>query len=650
MPGRIKAEDVAAVKDRTAIEDVVREHVTLRPAGVGSLKGLCPFHDEKTPSFNVRPSAGSYHCFGCGAGGDVIHFIQEVEHLTFTEAVERLATRLGMELHYEDGTGSAREGGGLQRRGRLLEANRVAEEYYRERLLDGAEARQGRDFLRARGFYRPEAERFGVGYAPRSGEAVTRYLREKGFSEDEIVTAGLTGRGSRGLYDRFRGRLVWPIRDTSGATLGFGARRLFDDDKIAAKYLNTAESPVYKKSQVLYGLDLARKVISTAREAVVVEGYTDVMAAHLSGVEGAVATCGTAFGVEHIKVLRRLMRDESDRAPARVVFTFDGDAAGQKAAMKAFEEDQRWAAQSYVAVAPDGMDPCDLRLAKGEHAVKALVEDAQPMFEFAVRTVIGRFDLETAEGRIQAARAAAPIIATIRDTSLRPEYVRTVSGWLGLEVEQVQAEVVRAARRPASEGALTGPNAARSRVVDAPDPAEADDGAYQPPSLPAPDLRDPVVFAERQLLQALLQFPDQFATATIDAIPPAAFSAPAHRAVFDGIRSVPDGAAGLSTLAWTTAVGEAASLLVRGLVAELAVAPLPTKADPTTGRPPQRYVDALVLGVHEAAVSRDIADAIASLRRLQNDPDVPRETIRTRTEGLHELERRRIQLREGMGA
>ncbi len=662
MAGRIRAEDVVTVKERTPIEDVVREHVTLRPAGVGALKGLCPFHDEKTPSFNVRPAVGSYHCFGCGAGGDVIRFVQEVEHLTFAEAVERLATRLGMELRYEDGAGPARDAGGLARRGRLLEANRVAEEYYRGHLLTGPEPRTGRDFLRARGFGGSEAERFGVGYAPRGGENLTRHLREKGFTEEEIVTAGLAARGSRGLYDRFRGRLVWPIRDTSGATLGFGARRLFDDDRITAKYLNTAETPVYKKSQVLYGVDLARRAISRDRLAVVVEGYTDVMAAHLSGVEGAVASCGTAFGAEHIKILRRLMRDETGLGPAKVVFTFDGDTAGQNAAMKAFEEDQRWAAQSFVAVAPDGMDPCELRQARGGHALAALVADAVPMFEFAVRTVISRFDLDTAEGRIQAARAAAPIIATIRDASLRPEYVRTVSGWLGLEIEQVRAEVAAAARRPRPS---TGPPPGYAvsvgeelsppyRASDrrAPDRRAPDLPASDLPAsdLPTPDLRDPVVLAERQLLQALLQYPDQFAVATIEGIPPEAFSAPAHRAVFDGIRSVPQGAQGRSTLAWTSAVAQEASILVRGLVAELAVAPLPTRADPVTGTPPQRYVDALVLGVHEAAVSRRIADAIGTLRRLQNDPEVSREAIRAHTEVLHELERRRIQLREGLGA
>ncbi|HSO65283.1 MAG TPA: DNA primase [Ornithinibacter sp.] len=646
MAGRIKAEDITAVKERTSIEDVVRDHVTLRPAGVGSLKGLCPFHDEKSPSFTVRPAVGSYHCFGCGEGGDVLSFVQKVEHLSFTESVERLAAKLGLELRYEEG-GGPREGGvSLGKRSRLVEAHRVAQEFYAAILQDTTdpEARPGRDFLRERGFDGTAAERFGCGFAPRSGEALTRHLRERGFTEDEMVTAGLSGRGSRGLYDRFRGRLVWPIRDTTGDTVGFGARRVLDEDRIAAKYLNTSETPIYKKSQVLYGLDSAKKAIATERRAVVVEGYTDVMAAHLAGVEGAVATCGTAFGVDHIKILRRIMRDEADVSPARVIFTFDGDAAGQKAAMRAFGEDQRWAAQSFVAVAPDGMDPCDLRLAKGDAAVRALVDAAVPMFEFAVRTTIRRFDLETAEGRVQAMKAVAPIVGSIRDTSLRPEYTRTVSGWLGLEVEQMAAEVRKAGR---------------VRHDDAPDPSRRPASTDEVPepgigeaaaALPVPNLRDPVVFTERQLLQALVQYPQQFDQSTYDALEPEAFSAPAHRAVLDGIRIAAPTSRRGSTSAWVAAVAEHAPLAVRGLVTELSVAPLPTRYDSSTGLPPQRYLDSLVTGIRDAHLGRRIADAMASVRRVQNDPDADPADLRERTMVLHRLEIERVRLREGVSS
>ncbi|MFL6150963.1 MAG: DNA primase [Ornithinibacter sp.] len=645
MAGRIRAEDIATVKERTSIEDVVRDHVTLRPAGVGSLKGLCPFHDEKTPSFTVRPTVGSYHCFGCGEGGDVISFVQKVEHLTFTESIERLAAKLGLELRYEEG-GGPREGGmSLGKRSRLIEAHRVAQEFYAEILLDTGrpDARVGRDFLRERGFDGVAAERFGIGFAPQGGEALSRHLRERGFTEDEMVTGGLSGRGSRGLYDRFRGRLVWPIRDTTGDTVGFGARRLFDDDRIAAKYLNTSETPIYKKSQVLYGLDAAKKAISTERRAIVVEGYTDVMAAHLSGVEGAVATCGTAFGVDHIKILRRIMRDETDGPQARVIFTFDGDAAGQKAAMKAFGEDQRWAAQSFVAVAPDGMDPCELRIAKGDAAVRALVDDAVPMFEFAVRTTIRRFDLDTAEGRVQAMKAVAPIIGSIRDTSLRPEYTRTVSGWLGIEVEQMAAQVRKAGRVRHDDPVDTSHRPAGTDDVPEPAPGEAT-------PLPVPDLRDPVVFTERQLLQALIQYPQQFPDEAVDSLRPEAFVAPAHRAVLDGIRIAAPTARKASTAAWVAAVGEAAPLAVRGLVSELSVAPLPTRFDSSSGLPPQRYLDSLVVGVRDAQLGRLIADAMASVRRVQNDPDSDPTDLRERTMALHRLELERVALRERLSS
>jgi DNA primase len=645
VAGRIKAEDIATVKERTSIEDVVRDHVTLRPAGVGSLKGLCPFHDEKTPSFTVRPTVGSYHCFGCGEGGDVISFVQKVEHLTFTESIERLAAKLGIELHYEEG-GGPREGGvSLGKRSRLIEAHRVAQEFYAALLLDTGrpDARAGRDFLRERGFDSAAAATFGIGFAPQGGEALSRHLRERGFTEDEMVTGGLSGRGSRGLYDRFRGRLVWPIRDTTGDTVGFGARRLFDDDRIAAKYLNTSETPIYKKSQVLYGLDAAKKAISTERRAIVVEGYTDVMAAHLSGVEGAVATCGTAFGIEHIKILRRIMRDETDGPQARVIFTFDGDAAGQKAAMKAFGEDQRWAAQSFVAVAPDGMDPCELRIAKGDAAVRALVDDAVPMFEFAVRTTIRRFDLDTAEGRVQAMKAVAPIIGSIRDTSLRPEYTRTVSGWLGIEVEQMATEVKKAGRVRHDEA--TDPRHSPAGTDEVPEPAP---GEAAP--LPVPDLRDPVVFTERQLLQALIQYPGQFTDEAVDSLRPEAFVAPAHRAVLDGIRIAAPTARKASTAAWVAAVGEAAPLAVRGLVSELSVAPLPTRYDTSSGLPPQRYLDSLVVGVRDAQLGRLIADAMASVRRVQNDPDSDPADLRERTMALHRLELERVALRERLSS
>jgi DNA primase len=454
VAGRIRREDVEAVRERARIEEVVGAHVALKPAGVGSLKGLCPFHDEKSPSFNVRPSVGRYHCFGCGEGGDVIDFVMKVDGLEFTEAVEYLAGRIGLTLRYEEG-GAPRPGDEPGRRRRLLDAHKVAEEFYREQLATPPAA-AGRAFLSGRGFDRTAAEEFGVGFAPQGWDALTRHLRGRGFTEPELVASGLVSQGRRGVYDRFRGRLVWPIREVTGETIGFGARRLFDEDT-GPKYLNTPETALYRKSHVLYAIDLAKREIAKERQVVVVEGYTDVMAMHLSGVRTAVATCGTAFGADHARIVRRLMGDaggaggvqlaSGESVGGAVVFTFDGDAAGQKAALRAFGEDQSFSAQTFVAVADSGMDPCELRQAAGPDAVRALVAGRQPLFEFVIRSTLRAFDLGTAEGRVGALRAAAPVVASIRDAALRPEYTRMLAGWLGMADERQVRDAVAAAAR-----------------------------------------------------------------------------------------------------------------------------------------------------------------------------------------------------------
>ena len=638
MAGRIRSEDVQAVKERASLEDIVRDHVSLRSAGVGTLKGLCPFHDEKTASFQVRPAVGYFHCFGCGEGGDVIDFIIKIDHLTFTEAVERLADRLGMSLRYEE-AGPGGRGAGPQvpagQRTRLMEAHRVAEEFFHEGLLKSPEGRSARVFLHEKGFNGEHAAQFMVGYSPLAGQALTDHLRGKGFTDEELVVAGLASRGSRGLYDRFRGRVMWPIRSIAGDTVGFGARRLYDDDRIAAKYLNTAESPIYKKTGVLYGLDLAKKAISTERRAVVVEGYTDVMAAHLSGVGTAVATCGTAFGADHISILRRMLRDEAGRAPARVIFTFDGDAAGQKAAMKAFEQDQRWSAQSFVAVAADGQDPNDLWQREGPEAVRALVDSAQPMFEFAVRTTLAPYDLSLAQERVQAMRAVAPILVGIRDTTMRPEYIRDVAGWMGVDPRSLTVEVNRAASAPAPRGPRERPHT---------DP----DGTGPAPaaSLPRPDLTDPVQVAERSLLQVALQYPLAIVAEDMDEIEPAQFRAVMHQSVWHALREVGGvrAAAGMSARSWNEAVLHRTPPLVHPLVQELAVSPLPTRLDPETGLPSEAYVDSLVLRVRLAGLEHQIAGTMGEARRA---PEGSPEARRLGEQLMH-LQRQRAALKDRM--
>lgn len=442
MAGLIRKEDIDEVRARTDIREIIEGYVSLKSAGIGTFKGLCPFHDERTPSFNVRPQVGSYHCFGCGESGDVYSFVMAMEHTSFVETVERLAARIGYTLHYEGGKPGDRYEAGMRRR--LLDAHKMAAEFF-ERNLYSPDAQEAQRFLGARGFDPAATRKFGVGYAPRGWDHLLKHLRSQGFTDEELKATGMFSEGNRGLYDRFRGRIIWPIRTIAGETIGFGARRLFDDDQ-GPKYLNTPETQLYKKSQVLYGIDLAKRDMTKTKQVVIVEGYTDVMAAHLAGITTAVATCGTAFGPGHIKMVRRMITD--DGSGGEIIFTFDGDAAGQKAAMAAFQEDQRFVAQTFVAVAENGMDPCDLRLHKGDAAVRSLIASRRPLFEFAIDSTLAKYDLATLEGRVLAMRAIAPIIAGIRDRDLRPAYMRKVSGQLGLELDEIQRAVAYAQNHP----------------------------------------------------------------------------------------------------------------------------------------------------------------------------------------------------------
>jgi DNA primase len=461
VAGRINDEDVKAVRDAVPIDAVVSEYLQLRSAGGGNLKGLCPFHDEKSPSFQVSPSKGLFHCFGCQEGGDTITFVMKVDHLSFSEAVERLAAQAGITLRYEEGGYNPAHQRG--ERIRLVEAHKIAAQWYAEQLATSPEAETGRLFLAERGFDQAAAVHFGVGYSPQGWDHLTRYLRGKGFTDKELVLSGLAQEGRRGPIDRFRGRLMWPIRDIGGEVVGFGARKLYEADN-GPKYLNTPETAIYKKSQVLYGVDLAKQHIAKASRAVVVEGYTDVMACHLAGVTTAIATCGTAFGGEHIKILRRLLLDNGS---ARVIFTFDGDAAGQKAALRAFEDDQKFAAETYIAIAPDGMDPCELRLAKGDEAVADLAEPRTPLFEFALRQIVNRYDLDTPAGRAGALDEAAPVVARIKNSGAQHEVAVQLAGMLGILDTQFVVKRVAQLARWARERGGQGPAPAGPRSYEA---------------------------------------------------------------------------------------------------------------------------------------------------------------------------------------
>jgi len=579
VAGLIRRSDIDEVRARTNIADIVGEYVSLKSAGVGSMKGLCPFHEERSPSFHVRPQVGYYHCFGCGEGGDVFTFLQKLDHVSFSEAVERMAARIGFELHYEDG-GQAVDHGN---RARILAANKSAEEFFIAQLAS-PEAEPGRKFLGERGFDQAAAERFGVGFAPRGG-ALGKHLKTLGYTELELITAGLIGKGDRGdVYDRFRGRLIWPIRDVTGQTLGFGARKLLDDDN-GPKYLNTPDTPVYHKSQVLYGLDLAKRDISRGRQVVVVEGYTDVMACHLAGVTTAVATCGTAFGVDHIKIVRRIIGDVDNAdttGTGEVIFTFDPDEAGQKAASRAFAEEQRFAAQTFVAVAPDGLDPCDLRLNRGDDAVRRLINTRKPMFEFMVRRVLSSYDLETVEGRIAALRAAAPVVAGIRDQALSVGYVRNLAGWLGMEPAEVGRAV--AAARKTTQAAAPATRAQQqgsgdSRLSDQRPPERDDDGPPPPPD-EEPSIRllaiDATTRTERDVLMAILQQPTLVGADLLRRASEVTFTDPWLGVIRDGVAvSVADS----QSDGWVGRVASEVPPRYARLVNELAVAPIPERDD-----------------------------------------------------------------------
>ena len=611
MSGRIKDEDVAYIRDRAPIDEVVADYVQLKNAGGGQKKGLCPFHDEKSPSFHVTPSKGYFHCFGCQTGGDVIAFLMKIDHLTFTETIERLADRIGYTLRYEEGSSTSAPVGN---RSRLIAANAAAAKFYQDQLNTSPNAAHARELMTKRGFEKAACDQFGVGYAPDEWDGLTKHLRAAGFTIDELELAGLSKMGQRGPIDKFRNRLTWPIRDISGDVVGFGARKLASDEEDQGpKYLNTSETPIYKKSQVLYGLDMAKKEIAKKRQVVVVEGYTDVMAAHLAGITTAVATCGTAFGADHIRIIRRLLMDD-DAFRGEVIFTFDGDAAGQKAAMRAFNEDQKFVTQTFVAVEPDGLDPCDLRQQKGDLALRDLIARRVPLFEFAIRTELALHNLSSAEGRVNALNATAPLVAQIRDKSLRPEYTRLLAGWLGVEVELVSSAVAQGVKK-------------QPKRVDEEVPkqeGEVVEAQWRP------NPQEPRLMLEREVLKARLQMPEL--ALTWKEIEPDAFTHPAYkelRAVIDQI--APDGEVDIAKITNEN---------MRTLFTELTVEPI--RAD---GEVTEKYVASIVARLREVGISRAIAELKSSLQRLnpvENESDYNAAfaglvALETTRRGLHDL-------------
>ena len=621
MAGKIRARDIEEVKSRVNIADVVGEYVSLKNASVGSLKGLCPFHDEKSPSFNVRPMQGFYHCFGCGEGGDVYKFLQQMESISFYEAVEKLAARVGFELTYEDGGPAADQG----QRSRILEANTAAATFYQSQLMTD-DATPGRDFLKGRGFDKAAAEQFGIGFAPKGWSNLTDHLKKLGFTIDELVAAGLATKSDRGAYDKFRGRLIWPIRDSTSQVIGFGARKLFEDDQ-GPKYLNTSDTLVYHKSAVLYGIDLAKKEISKQQRVVVVEGYTDVMACHLAGITTAVATCGTAFGDDHIRILNRMLSAEKD-TPAEVIFTFDPDAAGQKAAMRAFNDSHKFSAQTFVAVGPDGLDPCDLRSEKGDDAVRLMIENKKPLFEFAIKQKIAKFDLSTIEGRVGAARAAAPVVSAIRDSAMRPAYIRELAGWVNLDGNEVASLVDAAAKESRSDAVK---ELRRDQQTIETESGTSGEGAFA-----LPNLNDPITRFERQVLEVLVQVPNSFSKEQLIRIVRDGFSDPAHNAILEAIGT---SLVSHGSLDWLNVIGGATPAELHSLLRSIAAQSLPAKTDAEL----VRYGQGVVSRALTNALAHEKADLLAALRRTDAVQDAAESARIQRALVDLETERRKLQ-------
>ena len=426
--------DIDRVRESTDLVDLISEVTKVKRSG-RSFMAVCPFHEEKTPSMSVDRARGLYHCFGCGKGGDVFSFVQETQGVDFADALELLARRAGITLVRDPA--DARQRG---RRGEAVEALKRAIDVYHDRLKKAPEAGPARAYLRQRGYDVGIIDEWKLGFAATDWDTLTKELKAGGLDDRVLVDAGLSRRGRHGLFDVFRGRLMFPIHDLRGDAVGFGGRKIDEIDRNAtnnpdAKYVNSADSVVYHKAQVLFGLDRARREISDDHPAVIVEGYTDVIAMHQAGVKTAVATCGTALGDGHFDLLRRFSE--------KVVLAFDSDEAGSKAALRGDELESpfRLDLDLRVAVMPDGLDPADLVQQDRSEELLSAVSEARPLLERRIEHEVSRHDLSGPEGRARALHAAAAQVRRVNDGIARREYARYVARLVGVELEAAQAAI-----------------------------------------------------------------------------------------------------------------------------------------------------------------------------------------------------------------
>lgn len=495
---RIKEEDIDRLRDSADIVDVVSGYTQLKKSGGQRFTGLCPFHSEKTPSFQVNASSGLYYCFGCQAGGNVYQFVEKVENLPFPEAVEWLARKTGFVLHYEEERPGEQHVRGLK--ARLTQANTEAAGFFHKTLMDSPDGLAARQYLENRGFAREVAERWELGYAP-GRDALCRYLLAKGFTEHELVQADLVRKSEKDgkLYDFFRQRIIFPTWSLQGDVVAFGARALGDQQP---KYLNTSDTPVFSKSRVMYGLDRAKSSLGRGNAAVVVEGYTDVIALHEAGITEAVATNGTALGDTHFEQLKKFT--------GRAILMFDADEAGRGAAERGWGDLKqaplfhRLGLEVLVAPLPVGSDPADVVSEGGPEAIEKVIEEARPLLEFKLEQTIEKLPLDTPEARASAVREVARVLGWHPDPIARHEYAFSAATRIG-----VDAEVIQQALNENRTGAAPG------------GPASVDRERRFPGH----------VKVEREALQLLLTRPDEVSP-WIDRALEAHFTAPPRRELF----------------------------------------------------------------------------------------------------------------------
>ena len=510
----IAAEDVQRVREATDIVALLSERVALRRSG-RRFVGLCPFHAERTPSFSVNPELGVYHCFGCGASGDVITFVRVTEGLAFAEAVEVLAQRAGLPIRRDGGRGDDDQ----RRRERLAAVVAAAADFYHARLLGAPDARVARDFLRERGFGGDLARRFRLGWAPDTFDALVRHLYDLRFRRDEIVTAGLAFENRAGrLQDFFRARLLFPISDRRGRPVAFGGRAL---GGAGPKYKNTPDTPLYPKSGILYWLAQAKADITAAGAVVVCEGYTDVMAFVASGVPNVVATCGTAIGDEHVQALLPFTR--------RFVLAYDADAAGRLAAERWYRWEQQHGLDVRVAQLPEGQDPADVFRTDPERLVRAVAEAAR-FLQFRLQRVLATAELDSPEGRARAAEAAVPVLAEHPSELVREEYIRQVAGTVGADHGWFKRAIERHRRHRGRPAVATVPG-----TVPTADPTSTDTPGRQPARIATP--------REAHALRVHLQHPEL----TAGWLGPHLLTDPVARRVWEFLAASPSVEAALAT-------------------------------------------------------------------------------------------------------